>query len=269
LHFFHYFCCVNKISDRFARNIAIAIVIITAALTAAMAIWRFARSRDPHIELDHTKYPVRGLDLSAHNGAPDFNSIAAAGFKFVYLKATEGTDYRDPAFLRNYLAARRAGLAVGAYHFFRFDSDGTSQAFNYLETIKGCDLQLPAVIDIEEWGNPAGIATEMINEKIATMVAILSVRRGPTMIYTNKNGDARFIRGRYDRVDGSDPELWICSFTDPPLRRRQWRIWQHSHIGHVPGVVGEADLNVFNGDSVRWQAWLDSLSHTIKPLQSR
>lgn len=264
MRFFHYFCCVNKISDRFARNIAIAIIVITAVLTAAMAVWRYARPRMPHVDVDYTTYPVRGLDLSAHNGAPDFDSIAAAGYDFVYLKASEGTDYRDPAFPRNYLAARRAGLAVGAYHFFRFDSDGTGQAINYLETIKGCELQLPAVIDIEEWGNPAGIATELINEKIATLLALITSRCGPAMIYTNKNGDARFIRGRYDRTDGSDPELWICSFTDPPLRRRQWRLWQHSHIGQVPGISGEADLNVFNGDRLQWNAWLDSLSHTIK-----
>lgn len=258
---------MNKISDRLARNLAIVIIIITAVLTAAMAVWRYARPRSPHVEVDCSTYPVRGLDLSAHNGAPDFDSIAAAGFDFVYLKASEGTNYRDPAFPRNYLAARRAGLAVGAYHFFRFDSDGTGQASNYLETTKGYNLQLPTVIDIEEWGNPAGIATELINEKIATMLAIITTRRGPAMIYTNKNGDARFIRGRYDRTDGSDPDLWICSFTDPPLRRRQWRLWQHSHIGQVPGIKGEADLNVFNGDRNSWIAWLDSLSYTIKQHQ--
>lgn len=93
---------------------------------------------------------------------------------------------------------------MGAYHFFRFDCDGKRQAINFLDAVKDCELQLPAAIDIEEWGNPAGYATEIINERIATMLAIVNVERGPVVIYTNKNGDARFVRHTYDRLDGSD-----------------------------------------------------------------
>ena len=121
------------------------------------------------------------------HGGPDFDSIAAAGIDFVYLKASEGLTLNDPAFLRNYLAARRAGLKVGAYHFFRFDCDGMGQAANFLTSTEKCDLQLPMAIDIEEWGNPAGVATEIINERIATMVAVVGSQRGPTIIYTIKN----------------------------------------------------------------------------------
>ena len=254
---------MKRLSDKGARLIAIAIISVTALLSGGVALWRMLQPRHPHVELDSSRYPVRGLDLSSHNGTPDFDSIAAAGIDFVYLKASEGLTMRDPAFMRNYLAARRAGLAVGAYHFFRFDCDGIGQAVNFLEASEGCDMQLPAAIDIEEWGNPAGVATEVIAERIASMVVMVSSRRGPTVIYTNKNGDARFIRHRYDRLDGTDPELWICSFTDPPLNRRPWRLWQHSHIGAVPGVRGPVDLNTFNGSRQQWLEWLDSLSNTI------
>lgn len=238
---------------------AIALVVLTAMLVAGVAVWRVVRPHRPHVEVDYSRYPVRGLDLSAHNGAPDFDSIAAAGYTFVYLKASEGLTHRDPAFLRNYLAARRAGLAVGAYHFFRFDCDGAGQAANYLETTANCTFELPAAIDIEEWGNPGGISTDIVDERIAAMVAIVGLQRGATLIYTNKTGDARFVRHNYDHLDGSDPELWICSFTDPPLTRRPWRLWQHSHVGTVPGVRGHADLNVFNGSLDQWKAWLDSI----------
>lgn len=255
---------MKRLTDSSARAIAIGLVVLTAILAVGVASWRALKPRRPHVELDRSIYPVRGIDLSAHNGVPDFDSIAAAGIDFVYLKASEGVSHRDPSFMRNYLAARRAGMAVGAYHFFRFDCDGTRQAANFLAATKDCDLQLPLALDIEEWGNPAGIGTEIINERISTMITILGLRRGPTAIYTNKNGDARFVRHNYDRLDGSDPELWICSFTDPPLRRRPWKLWQHSHIGRVPGVKGKVDLNTFNGDRDQWLRWLDSLSHTIK-----
>lgn len=255
-------------SDKNARKIAVAIIAVTGLLVIGLASWRALRVREPHADVDRGRYPIEGIDISAHNGVVCFDSLAAAGIDFVYLKASEGVSFRDQSFIRNFEAARKAGLAIGAYHFFRFDCDGMGQAANFLTSTEKCDLQLPMAIDIEEWGNPAGVATEIINERIATMVAVVGSQRGPTIIYTNKNGDARFVRHQYDSLDGSDPELWICSFTDPPLTRRPWRIWQHSHVGKVPGIVGEVDLNIFNGSRGEWLQWLDSLSNTIKqPLR--
>ena len=78
------------------------------------------------------------------------------------------------------------------------------------------------------------------------------------IIYTNKNGDARFVRGHFDSIETDDPELWICSFTDPPLNRRQWTLWQHSHRSRIPGVKGFVDLNTFNGDRAAWERWLNN-----------
>lgn len=243
-------------TDRRARILAIAIVAVTALAVAAIAVLRFTTTKEAHVEIDPFLFPVRGLDLSAHNGVPDFDSIAAAGYSFVYLKASEGNTHRDAAFMRNYLAAKRAGLKVGAYHFFRFDCDGPHQAHNFLSAVAATDLDLPWAIDIEEWGNPADTYTGLIVERLESMRAVVEPELGRCIIYTNKNGDARFVRGRCDAGDRAYAELWICSFTDPPLRRRPWTLWQHSHVGRVPGVRGNADLNVFNGSADEWQQWL-------------
>jgi len=64
------------------------------------------------------QYPVRGVDVSHHNGRVDWPRIRAAGYVFAYLKATEGATFRDRTFLRNRTEATRAGLVTGAYHFF-------------------------------------------------------------------------------------------------------------------------------------------------------
>ncbi|MDE5632527.1 MAG: hypothetical protein K2I54_06955, partial [Muribaculaceae bacterium] len=117
-------------TDKIARKTAIAIIAATGLLVACMASWRALRAREPHADIDRERYPVTGVDISAHNGAVCFDSLAASGIDFVYLKASEGTSFRDKAFLRNYGAARRAGLAVGSYHFFRFDCDGALQSIN-------------------------------------------------------------------------------------------------------------------------------------------
>lgn len=73
----------------------------------------------PQVTIDRNIYPVMGVDISNHNGAIDFGRVSRDGISFVIIKASEGQQYRDPAFASYYREARRAGLKVGAYHFFR------------------------------------------------------------------------------------------------------------------------------------------------------
>ena len=242
--------------DSTSRIIAIIIIAATGLLVGGLAVLRVTGRSGRHIDVDREEYPVWGVDLSAHNGRPDFDSIAYSGASFAYLKASEGTDFRDRAFIRNYAAGKLAGLPVGAYHFFRFDCDGYSQALNLLGAVAGCRLDLPLAIDIEESGNPAQVPTALIVERLRSMVESLQRAGYNVLIYTNKNGDARFVRSHFDDLDGGDPELWICSFTNPPINRRPWRLWQNSHISTVPGVVGNVDVNTFNGSREEWARWL-------------
>lgn len=70
-------------------------------------------------------------------------------FQFVYLKATEGGDYKDPKFQENWLKAREHGFHVGAYHFYRLCRDGKTQAENFISTVPNKADALPPVIDLE------------------------------------------------------------------------------------------------------------------------
>ena len=243
-------------TDRTARRLAICIVAATGLFVAAFAVFRLASRREPHVEVDRTLYPVAGLDISAHNGFVDFDSAAAAGIDFVYLKASEGNTVRDTTFRSNCRRARQAGMAVGAYHFFRFDCDGRRQAMNLLAATDSCRLTLPLVIDIEEWGNPAEVATDVVIGRLQTMEAMLRGAGHRVMFYTNKNGYWRFVRPAFP--EPPHPLLWICSFTDPPLAGGNWALWQHSHRGRVPGVPSAADLNTFNGS---YAEFLEFLNH--------
>lgn len=241
-------------TDRTARRIATAIVTATGILVAVFGVGRLLRRAKPHIDVDRTLYPVVGLDISAHNGNVDFDSVAAAGVDFVYLKASEGVSFRDSAFARNRQRAGNAGLMVGAYHFFRFDCDGRRQAMNLLAATGSEPLDLPVAIDIEEWGNTADVATDVIIGRLQTMEAMLRGAGRRVVVYTNKNGFARFVRPAFG-ADAGGPDLWICSFTDPPVAHAQWRIWQHSHLSRIPGVPGPVDLNTFNGTRDQFSLW--------------
>ncbi|WP_292542118.1 GH25 family lysozyme, partial [Mesorhizobium sp.] len=65
---------------------------------------------------DRDRFPVRGIDVSHHQGRIDWRRVAADDVAIAVIKATEGGDHVDDAFAANLREARAAGLAVGAYH---------------------------------------------------------------------------------------------------------------------------------------------------------
>jgi GH25 family lysozyme M1 (1,4-beta-N-acetylmuramidase) len=38
-----------------------------------------------------------------------------------------------------------------------------------------------------------------------------------------------------------------------------WTFWQHSHTGRVPGITGNVDLNLFNGDEAVFTRWVQNV----------
>ncbi len=171
-----------------ARTLAILLIAITAVAIAAVVGRRMASSREAHVDPDRSVYPVRGIDVSAHNGSIDFNKVAADSIDFVYIKASEGATWRDAMFEQNYQAASDAGLHVGVYHFFRFDVEGWRQSVNILRAIDGLTPDLPVAIDVEEWGNPGEFTTEAIIANLRSLIELLRQNGREPIIYTNKNG---------------------------------------------------------------------------------
>ncbi len=203
-------------------------------------LWVFCY-RTRAAKVDFRRYPVKGIDISAHNGEVDFRRVREAGYSFVWIKAGEGETFRDARFANNYDAAVSAGLAVGAYHYFRFDCDGMLQAINLCQALDGRLPALGVAIDIEEEGNAAGVSTPVIISRLSAMLDYLNMRGFPITLYSNKDGYYEYLQDEF-----SDYPLWICSFTDsmPIEDAPQWSYWQYSHSGNVPGIEGKVDENV-------------------------
>lgn len=222
-------------------------VAVVGALVTALGVLVYRVSLPDAVgELPKSEYPVRGIDISAHNGAVNFHAVRASGMEFVLVKATEGNGFKDSRFVDNVREARRAGLKVGAYHFFRFDAPGVTQAINFMHSVRGRKLDLPAVVDFEEWTNPSSVPDDTVAARLDAMLRHLRYNGYNVLIYTNKDGYERFVKGRF-----GDYPLWLCSFSRID-ESEDWLLWQYSHRGEVPGVDGNVDLNVFRGDSAAW-----------------
>jgi GH25 family lysozyme M1 (1,4-beta-N-acetylmuramidase) len=101
---------------------------------------------------------VVGIDVSSYQGVVDWASFTKVKRSFVYVKATEGTSYRNPYFTSQFAGAKAAGMYAGAYHFANpSGKSGKKQATYFVKYGGGWKKDgktLPGVLDIEY--NPYG-----------------------------------------------------------------------------------------------------------------
>ncbi|MCP4406157.1 MAG: hypothetical protein GY807_00015 [Gammaproteobacteria bacterium] len=192
---------------------------------------------------------VNGIDVSHHQGNIAFNRVTQdpRNFKFCFVKATEGFDFKDPRFKRNWQKSREVGYLRGAYHFF-LNKGGKRQAENFLLRVnhRHGDLQPALDLEVSITRQQRGRFVERARKFVDVIEAELG--RKP-FIYTTRG-----FWDMYGNPDFSDCPLWVANFTTrptPKLPRSNWSsysIWQYSERGRVPGIgTNLVDLNRFNG----------------------
>ncbi|MBW8889979.1 MAG: lysozyme [Fibrobacteres bacterium] len=209
---------------------------------------------------------IQGVDVSHHQGPMDWDVLSGHGVRFAYIKATEGTDWNDPAYRSHAEAARSRGLLVGAYHYFSFCSDPERQAMHFLASL---DLRpgdmLPAV-DIENQGNclrDPDPETLRANLRIFISVVARSTGREPMLYMT------AWFHWRYFGSHPLTAPLWIRAPYWRPSEGSPWAIWQYATT-RIPGADGAVDLNVLRGgESTLAELRYDPAHRYIAPAQGQ
>ena len=144
---------------------ALVVMTVFAAGIMAYLIW------NGRILLNNpskTRYPVRGVDVSHYQGEIDWKVLGRQDIDFAYIKATEGSSHVDEKFSQNWSESALSGLAVGAYHFFSFDSSGKDQLAHFIQCLPDREGMLPPAVDVEFYGdkaanppNPADVEQEL------------------------------------------------------------------------------------------------------------
>lgn len=197
-----------------------------------------------------------GVDVSRWQGVMDYRKTVAAGAEFAIAKMSEGLSV-DPLWEQNSIEIIRAGLLLGAYHFFRPELDAIAQADHFIKNYPIRGTHLPPALDLE-------IAPHNSAEYRAGVVAWLNRVRdalGPApMIYTNRSFYNTWLQGL-----GLPKEflLWIASYTNAsaPLMPNEfstWEFWQYTNKGNGAKYGASAsaaiDLNLFNGTAAQLRA---------------
>ncbi|GHE10091.1 lysozyme [Streptomyces alanosinicus] len=208
----------------------------------------------------------RGHDVSSHQKRVGWPASRSKGARFVYVKATESTTYRNPYFAQQYNGAHKEGLVRGAYHFALPDrSSGAKQAAYFVRHGGGWRADgwtLPPALDIEY--NPYSKKHKCYGLSKKRMVRWIrsfsdEVKRGTgrrPVIYTTTQW-WKLCTGNSRAFSKSNP-LWIARHGTKkpgtlPGGWHYWTFWQYQSEGPLPG-----DQDLFNGSASRLRVFARS-----------
>ena len=102
---------------------------------------------------------------------------------------------------------------------------------------------LPPVLDVEVIGKASKTA---LQDSVSVWLDLVEAHyKVKPILYTSY----RFRTRNLHREHFNNYPFWIAHYYVSELRYKgDWRFWQHSDVGEVPGIDHEVDLNVFNGD---------------------
>ncbi|WP_432059869.1 lysozyme [Streptomyces sp. S1] len=202
---------------------------------------------------------TEGVDVSSHQGNVAWSTLWNSGVRWAYVKATEGTYYKNTYFTQQYNGSYDVGMIRGTYHFATPDTTGgAAQADYFVDNGGGWSKDgrtLPGVLDIE-W-NPYGATC--YGKTQAGMVAWIrdflnryKARTGrDAVIYTATSWWAQ-CTGNHAGFGATNP-LWVARYASAvgtlPAGWEYYTMWQYTSTGPTVG-----DHNRFNGDLSRVRA---------------
>lgn len=234
-------------------------------VTLAAAALFFAAFQNGYVRIQYPSradYPVHGVDVSRHQNEIDWPTLAAGSdIDFAFIKASEGTDLRDPRFAENWSEAE-GQLARSAYHFFTFCTPGEAQAHNFLASAPEAG-ELPRAIDVEFSGNcTRWESEEEIRRQLEALVEVVRAedRRTP-ILYVTKESYNRVVRGGFEGVP-----IWMREIVVRPSESDYPNLlfWQYAGNGRLEGVDTLIDLNVFAGSRAAFEKQLIQGAGTVE-----
>lgn len=193
-------------------------------------------------------FEIQGIDISHYQGTIDWEQlrnamINKAPVRFIIIKSTEGSTLIDENFKDNFYNAREYGFIRGAYHFYSTKSEARHQAYHFLRNVQLEEGDLPPVLDVEHI--PEGMQTQEFQKEILTWLHVVEDHyHVKPILYTYYKFKEKYLS---DQRFDSYP-YWIAHYyVDKMEYKGEWKFWQHTDAGRLPGIRGYVDFNLYNG----------------------
>ncbi len=189
---------------------------------------------------------LKGVDIYHGDGPIQFHDLMAAGVAFIFLKATQGLHYTDPAFADNWGRAKEAGLLRGAYHFFDPGADPVEQADHFCHAVNLESGDIVLALDVETEGVNIGKKAFLCASRIKELTGYWPI------LYASDSFYQSYLAAQFPPIMHT---LWIARYGHAPVTK--CAIWQYSDSGRVQNVRHALDTDVFYGSRA------DLLKHTV------
>lgn len=193
-----------------------------------------------------TKNTLIGIDVSNHQGDIDWETVKNSGVEFAFIRIGYGHNreakiMEDEKFRKNLEGARNVGLKVGLY-FYSYATEiweAEEQANWIVKTLNGEKIDLPIVFDYETW---MSFPTYNINIVDLNKVAkrFLDILHGNG--YEGMNYSSKYYLNTIWNL--SEYPTWLAHYVSKTNYDKDFKVWQFSNTGEVPGINGFVDLDV-------------------------
>ena len=196
------------------------------------------------------------IDVSYAQGDIEWDSLWKSGdIDGVILRIGRGAYIEDAKFKRNIAAVKRLGIPYSIYYFSYAENtaEALQEARNMVHIYKkyGVSTSIPTYYDIEYY-------THMTSEQYKNIVETYSKFARQNGIDVKVYASARFAEKKLLNYTE-----WVAHYTGTKISdnpneniydiypkrvtdyKGNWKIWQYSNNGHVTGIKGRVDFNVY------------------------
>lgn len=206
----------------------------------------FSAARNLRILEKHEGKTI-GIDVSEYQGNIKWSYVDTIENKypihFVFIRATAGNDVVDSKFDKNWEGAKQKKMLRGAYHYYRPNENSLEQAELFIKTVQLEKGDLPPVLDIEKLPKNQSM-TNLKKGLRRWLQAVEQHYKVKPIIYSGEKYYDDFLKEEF-----KDYLFWIANYN---FYREEiqdtWLFWQFTEKAEVPGINGNVDVNIYNGD---------------------
>ena len=208
-----------------------------------------------HYMVDGVDKGIPMIDVSEYQGVIDWNKVAASGIKYAMIRAGyrgygSGKLVEDKYVDDNIRGAAAAGIKFGVYFFSEAvnEAEAREEARVCINHLNGYTPDLPIVIDVEHinYDEARADALDMKTRTDVTLAFVDEVRQAgyKPMLYTGLLVYFHYL----DQSRIGDLPLWYAFYSEYLYFPYEFKCWQYTDSGSVPGVNGKCDMSIWTTD---------------------
>ncbi len=202
----------------------------------------------------------KGIDVSDNQGVIDWTQVAAAGVQFAILRSVRRSGKADYQFAANLAGCRKNNIPVAVYKYTYATTEAQAQeeARQVIALLQENNLAAGTMVwwDVEDRDTLQPLGREKLTALIQAARTVIEAAGYRFGIYM---GLYVYNEGWFDFNRFATVPLWVARYYNnynvmqfdaepdqdrkPEVGRALWG-WQYTSTGRVPGINGNADLDI-------------------------